>query len=214
MVGIAASMRRLVPIASLALGLALAPSAARAGGSGGEDAPQASSAPRAEGDLWSSDPWKDAKGTAYRGLDGLGYTIAPGLLVNAQGGGGSSVAFALDDHFGYAAALGHLLLLDAGLSVPFWFFDNRFTFATLLDVRLWVPVSVIAPYIRLSGGASYGFPSGADAQVDGVFRGGGGLLVFPVHQFGIGAEAAYVRMQNAPREIDLVEVVFPITVRF
>jgi hypothetical protein len=209
-------MRPLAPLASIALCLALAPSVARAGGFGGEDASKqpASSAPRSEGALWSGDPWKEAKGPAYRGLDGLGYTIAPGFLVNGQSGTGSSVAFALDDHFGYAFGLGHVALLDAGLSVPFWFFDNRFTFATLLDVRLYFPVSVIAPYVRLSGGASYGFPSGADAQVDGIFRGGGGLLVFPVSMFGIGAEVTYVRMQNAPREANLVEVVFPITVRF
>lgn len=175
------------------------------------------------GSARAAEPEKDTRGPALRGLTGVRYILAPGLLgspepiLTSNGFDTGNLIFGLDDHLGYGLPVGPVVL-SLGVSVPFYFINTNFTLGTAADVQAHLPFGMFSPYLRVGGGAAF-FTGGVSSmgkdksvtisEVGGLFRASGGLLVHPVEQLGFGVEVGWVHMGS----FDMLQTVFPFTLR-
>ena len=75
------------------------------------------------------------------------------------------------------------------------------------ELQLHYPISIISPYVVGGGGVAFFTGVGTNT---GAFKGGAGLLVIPIPQLGIGAEATYVKMDP----LSTFQITFPIHLSF
>lgn len=181
--------------------------------------------------LTASPVWADdTQPPANAMLKGPRYTIKPGLAYQTPQMSkmpyvSQDVSFAISNHLGWAFPIGPIVL-SPGASVPVYFFDSgdaRYTMGGRLpggtlgvlgELEVHLPLRYLSIYGTVGAGAAFAFASN---QQGGIFRGGGGVMVYPVPWLGLGMQAAYVGFSHAALgmadSIDALEMVWPIELR-
>ena len=159
-------------------------------------------------------------------LKGFRWVLKPGFTYQKPSTSyvppvNQDVSFAVSDHIGYAIPIGPIVL-SPGASVPVYFFDAGATpgppgatLAVLGEVEVHLPLRRLSVYGLVGAGAAFYFASNLRG---GVFRGGGGVTLYPASWIGVGMQASYLAMSNAARGIndgiEALEMVWPIELRF
>jgi hypothetical protein len=176
----------------------------------------AGSASAAPGD---SEPKSEDTLCACR-MRGLRVELKMGAAYGFVPKGVQDVSFVFSNHVGWGIPSGPILF-SPGISIPAWLFEDT-AIGFLGEVEAHVPFWHVSPYLVLGGGGALAFLVPRDANhkavpggvtyVDGggAFRAGGGLTVFPMSWIGIGMQATYAHV----RDLDLVEVTWPVELRF
>jgi hypothetical protein len=174
---------------------------------------------------------------ASQTLKGFRYVLKPGFTYQKSNSNvtppvNQDATFAVSNHFGWAFPIGPIVLSPGG-SLPVYFFDNGddytmgqhqpgATLAVLGELEVHLPLRYVSMYGIVGAGGAFYFGSN---QRGGVFRGGGGVMLYPVSWIGIGFQAAYLAMSNAQRvpmnppkpvqdDITALELTWPIELRF
>lgn len=174
----------------------------------------------------------DTDAPANERLKGFRYVIKPGFTyqkstTTVDPDVKQDVTFAVSNHVGWGIPLGPIVL-SPGASVPVYFFDAGrddmlggtqhqpgATLAVLGEVEMHLPLRWISLFGFVGAGGAFHFGSN---QQGGVFRAGGGLMVYPRSWIGVGVQAAFLTMSNAARGPDsalsALEMTWPIELRF
>lgn len=167
---------------------------------------------------------------ANEALKGFRYVLKPGFTYQKANATAmppvrQDVTFAISNHFGWAFPLGPLVLSPGG-SLPIYFFDYGddysltlhapgATLGVLGEIEVHVPLKYVSVYGVAGAGAAFFFGSNTQG---GVFRGGGGIMVYPQSWIGIGGQATVLAMSNAAKGPDssllAVEITWPLELRF
>ncbi len=174
---------------------------------------------------------------ATAALKGFRYVLKPGFTYQKPSQLYSpavtqDITFTVSNHLGWAFPIGPIVL-SPGASVPVWFFDAGSDFlgpggtyrpdlhlpgatlAVLGEIEVHLPLRYVSVYGLAGAGGAFYFGSN---QQGGVFRGGGGAIVYPAKWIGIGMQLSYLAMSHAARGptdgIEALEIVLPIEFRF
>ncbi len=114
---------------------------------------------------------------------GFQWGLVPGVAFDS----GGTAAFFLGLRLGYGFDTGTAILVP-GVELSAYFFQPSL-YIGMPVLKIVYPVDRFAPFVE--GGAGVGYISSDPSQTGVALMGGGGFMLHPSWNFGIGAEATY-----------------------